>query len=77
MDYSNPSPEELQEWFITATKRNAILPSTIYINGHYVTVTCGNQECLEKYTRKLLPNRNDPIMVCPLCHGRNYVPVEW
>ena len=74
---SNPTPEELAEWYQTATSRNSILPMRIHIKARYVTVVCGIDECQKEFTRKLLPNRNDPVYVCPNCGVRNYVPVEW
>jgi DNA-directed RNA polymerase subunit RPC12/RpoP len=75
MNIHNPSPEELDEWARTAAKRHAILPESIQIKGLYITVLCGH--CSTQFTRKLLPNRNDPVYVCPACNSRNYVPVEW
>lgn len=74
---SNPSPEELAEWLITATRRYAILPARIEIRGHYTTITCGQESCRKIFTRKLLPKRNDPVFICPECRARNYLPVQW
>ena len=74
---SDPSPEELYEWQITAQNRRAILPLRIEIKGRYCTMYCSFPECGEVFTRKLLPQRNDPIYVCPKCKSRVYVPVEW
>ncbi len=74
---SNPSPEELAEWRITAQQRNAILPNRIEMRGRYVKIFCSIQECQEQFTRKLLPQRNDPVYVCPKCRSRIYIPVEW
>lgn len=74
---SNPTPEELAEWYHTARNRNAILPMSIHVKGRYVTIVCGIEQCQESFTRKLLPNRNDPVYVCPRCGSRVYVPVEW
>lgn len=74
---SNPSPEELAEWYQTAIRRNAILPVRIQIRARHVTIICGMEGCHHEYIRKLLPNRNDPVFVCPVCGSRNYVPIEW
>lgn len=74
---TNPSPEELVEWLATARERNAILPNRIEINGRYVHITCSVAECHERFSRKLLPGRNDPVYVCPRCKSRIYIPVEW
>lgn len=73
----DPSPEELQEWLSTAARRNAILPARIEVRGHYITVVCGNAICQEIFNRKLLPNRNDPILICPSCQQRIYIPIKW
>jgi len=75
MEQRNPSPEELREWAIIAQRRKAILPKSITMHGRNLLVTCG--QCAHQYERKLLPNRNDPVYVCPSCRARNYVPVEW
>lgn len=74
---ANPSPEELAEWQYTAARRNAILPLRMRIAKGHATLVCGHPDCHYEYTRKLLPNRNDPILVCPVCGSRNYLPVEW
>jgi hypothetical protein len=74
---SNPSPEELAEWYHNAVRRNAILPMRIRIRGRYTDIVCGRPDCQHEFTRKLLPNRNDPVYVCPVCGSRNYLPVEW
>jgi DNA-directed RNA polymerase subunit RPC12/RpoP len=74
---SNPSPEELYEWQINAQNRRAILPIRIEIKGRYCTMLCSQGNCGQSFTRKLLPQRNDPVFVCPGCNSRIYVPVEW
>jgi len=75
MQYHNPSPEELEEWQRTAAKRRAVLPTMLEMRGRNVLITCGS--CQEVFSRALLPNRNDPVYVCPNCQNRNYIPVEW
>lgn len=70
-----PSPEELQEWSQIAERRKAILPVSVHIRGKFIGIVCG--ACQTNFDRKLLPNRNDPVYVCPDCNERNYVPVEW
>lgn len=78
MNYnSNPSPEELYEWQMNAIQRKAILPMRIEIKGKYCTIICGHDECQHSFTRKLLPQRNDPVYVCPQCKSRVYVPIGW
>lgn len=74
---SNPSPDELAEWYTAAIKRKAILPSHFQIQGRYITISCSIDTCMETFTRRLLPGRNDPVYACPKCHSRIYVPVEW
>lgn len=73
----DPSPEELIEWLQNAQRRNAILPSRFEIQKRYATIACGNPNCGEVFTRKMLPGRNDPVYVCPGCNARIYIPVEW
>lgn len=70
-----PDPDELREWQETAAKRKAILPLKMGVKGRNVTIICG--QCSHTYERKLLPNRNDPVFVCPNCGERNYVPIQW
>ena len=70
-----PDPEELREWQANAEQRRAILPSQFGIRGHYVQLICGH--CKGDFTRKMLPQRNDPVYVCPKCNSRNYVPIQW
>jgi hypothetical protein len=77
MSFVDPSPEELMEWAANAQRRNAILPYRFQIKGRYTTITCGNNNCYEVFTRKILPGRNDPVYVCPRCNLRIYLPVEW
>jgi|LakMenEpi03Aug12_release.lakeMendotaPanAssembly.Ray.scaffolds.fasta_scaffold2616078_1 hypothetical protein len=77
MSYVDPSPEELLEWATNAQRRNAILPYRFQIQGRYTTINCGNSNCNEVFTRKILPGRNDPVYVCPGCNLRIYLPVEW
>lgn len=74
MDH-NPTPDEIEEWQRNASRRNAILPSNIQVRGRDVALICGR--CGTDFIRKLLPNRNDPVYVCPHCKARNYVPIEW
>jgi DNA-directed RNA polymerase subunit RPC12/RpoP len=74
---SNPSPEELAEWYSNAVRRNALLPVRIRVRGRYTDIVCGRQDCQHEFSRKLLPNRNDPVYVCPSCGSRNYLPIEW
>ncbi len=76
-DNANPSPEELAQWLETARQRNAILPNRIEMRGRYIHITCSIPECHERFSRKLLPGRNDPVYVCPRCRSRIYIPVEW
>lgn len=75
MSSHNPSPDELEEWQRNATRRRAILPRNIQVQGRDISLICGNCDC--SFTRKLLPNRNDPVFVCPQCKVRNYAPIEW
>ena len=70
-----PDPDELIEWQNNAAKRRAILPAQMGVRGRNVTIVCGS--CNTSYERKLLPNRNDPVFVCPTCRARNYVPIQW
>lgn len=70
-----PDPEELEEWQITAAKRRAILPLQFSIQKQYVQIICGH--CQTPFTRKMLPQRNDPVYVCPQCTSRNYIPIQW
>jgi len=70
-----PDPEELAEWAATAAKRKAILPFQFRMKIPYIHIVCGH--CQEDFTRKLLPQRNDPVYVCPNCSSRNYVPIQW
>ena len=70
-----PDPEEIAEWQETAARRNAILPSRISVKGRQVDIICGH--CESYFARKLLPNRNDPVYVCPDCGARNYLPIKW
>ncbi len=70
-----PDPEELREWQRTAMQRKAILPAQFMMKGHYVEISCGH--CNNIFTRKMLPQRNDPVYVCSRCNSRNYVPIQW
>ena len=74
---ADPSPEELAEWYQNAARRNAILPARIEVRGHYVNISCSLPACQHTFKRKLLPQRNDPVYVCPQCQSRIYVPIEW
>lgn len=75
MNYHQPSPEELAQWRAIAEKRKAILPNSVEMRGRWIAITCGY--CSSRFERKLLPQRNDPVYVCPQCQSRNYIPVEW
>ena len=70
-----PDADELREWQATAAKRKAILPAKMGVKGRNIAIMCGR--CNHGYERKLLPNRNDPVYVCPNCGTRNYVPIQW
>lgn len=74
---SDPSPEELYEWQMNALQRKAILPIRIEIKARYCTMVCSLERCGHIFTRKLLPQRNDPVFVCPGCGSRIYVPIDW
>jgi hypothetical protein len=70
-----PSRDELLEWQRMAEKRQSLLPVQFAMKGKYVDIVCSN--CLNRFERKLLPYRNDPVYVCPNCKQRIYVPVQW
>ena len=69
-----PDADELREWQATAAKRKAVLPAKMGVKGRDVGIVCGS--CNTAFERKLLPNRNDPVYVCPGCGTRNYVPIQ-
>jgi hypothetical protein len=72
---SDPSPEKLAEWRAKASKKQAIVPAYFVVYPTKVELTCGR--CKTEFVRNLIPNRDEPVFICPneSCKSRNWVPV--
>lgn len=69
-------PEDIKKWQAIANRRQAILPTEFkFVSKNEIAIYCGG--CLNGFVRPLIVGQNDPVIICPKCQKRNYVPIDW
>jgi hypothetical protein len=72
---TEPTPEKKAEWRQRAAAKGGIVPHFFEVFPQKVELQCGG--CRHSFKRPLLFNQNEPLIACPNCTAKNWVPVTF